>query len=256
MAVNVERVGRITVITLDRPEKMNAFDRAQYAAVNEAVADYQADDAARVAIITSSVEKAFSVGVDLQDLRQAMAEERLGGDEIAKAFSLTIAGEEALTKPIIAAIPGYCVGEALGLALYCDLRVAADNAQFSLPEAKVGITTVRGTIRLPQIVGLGNALELLFTGARKDAAWAERSGLVNAVVPFSQLMDKAMELAGQIADASPMAIQNMKKLAIKSFSIPFEEAIAMGMEMRRNTPRAQLAEGASAFLEKRKPDFG
>jgi enoyl-CoA hydratase/carnithine racemase len=255
MGLIVERDGPITILKLDRPERLNAFDRGQYAAVNRAVAEFEADDEARVAIVTSTIPKAFSVGVDLEDLSRAISVERLASDDLVRSFGLTIANEDVVTKPLVAAIPGLCVGEALGLALYCDLRVAADNAQFSLPEARVGITTVRATIRLPQVIGLGHAFELLLAGARKDAVWAERVGLVNAVVPYDELMDAAMGFAHQLAEGSPTAIRNIKKLAIKSFSIPFDEAVAMGLEMRKKTRRADYAEGTSAFLEKRKPDF-
>jgi enoyl-CoA hydratase/carnithine racemase len=255
MAVIVDREGPITIIRLDRPEKLNAFDRAHYAAVNDALAEFEADEGARAAIITSTLEKSFSVGVDLGDLNHAMSVERLGNDETVRAFGLKIANEGAVTKPLVAAISGHCVGEGFGLALHCDLRVAADNATFSLPEAKVGITTVRATIRLPQVIGLGNAFELLLAGVKKDAAWAERVGLVNAVVPYASMMEKAMELATQMADSSPQAVRNIKQLALRSFSVPYEEAVALGMEMRRKTSRSQYKEGSAAFLEKRKPDF-
>lgn len=255
MTVHVERDGPITTITLDRPEVMNAFDRAHYAAVNGAIAEFEADDDARVGIIQSNVERAFSVGVDLKDLNKAMAEERLGREELAAKFALTIGKEGAVRKPLVAAMNGYCVGEGLGLALFCDMRVAADNATFSLPEVKRGITTVRATIRLPQIVGLGHAFELLMTGEPKGAQWAEKVGLVNAVVPYADLKSAARKMAEVIAEASPKAVQNIKELALKSYNMSLDEAVALGLEMRNKTSRKEYTEGASAFIEKRKADF-
>jgi len=255
MAVNVERRGAITILYLDRPEKLNAFDRGQYAAMNQALRDFEADPEARVAIIASSVERAFSVGADLEDLSSAVSRERLGNDEIASAFMLIIGQEGAITKPLIAAVSGYCVGEGFGLALYCDMRIASPSAIFSLPEAKHGITTLRATVRLPQVIGLGNAMEILLAGTKKDADWALRTGLVNAVVPESELMESALALAGEIAEASPRAVQNIRKLALRSLSTPPEEVIAMGQEMRRKTPRAETAQGTGAFLAKQKSNF-
>ena len=255
MAVSTQREGPVSVIWLDRPEKLNAFDRAQYAAVNRAIADFEADPEARVGIIASTNARAFSVGVDLDDLSRAVSEEQLGNDEMAAAFALSIGKKGTVTKPLVAAVSGHCVGEGFGLALYCDMRVAAEGAVFSLPEARVGITTLRATIRLPQVIGLGNAMELLLSGTRKDANWALRVGLVNAIVSESDLLETALGLARQIAEASPRAVQNIRKLAIESLSIPFEEAVEMGLEMRRKTPRAETARGAKAFLDKKKPGF-
>ncbi len=255
MTVHVQRDGAITTITLDRPEVMNAFDRAHYAAVNDAIAAFEADDDARVGIIQSNVERAFSVGVDLKDLNKAMAEERLGREELAAKLALTIGKEGAVRKPLVAAMNGYCVGEGLGLALFCDMRVAADNATFSLPEVKRGITTVRATIRLPQIIGLGHAFELLMTGEPKDAQWAEKVGLVNAVVPYADLPAAARKMAEVIAEASPKAVQNIKELALKSYNMSLDDAVALGLQMRNKTSRQEYTEGASAFIEKRKTDF-
>jgi enoyl-CoA hydratase/carnithine racemase len=255
MAVTIDRDGPISILRLDRPEKLNAFDRAQYAALNQSIAEFEADAEARVGIITSTHDRAFSVGVDLDDLSRAVSEEHLDNESLAAAFGLSIGRRGAVTKPLIAAVSGHCVGEGFGLALYCDMRVAASNAVFSLPEAKVGITTLRATIRLPQVIGLGNALELLLAGVKKDAQWALRVGLVNAVVPPEELMDTALALARQIAEASPRAVRNIRHLALESFSLPFDEAVEMGLEMRRQTPRAETAQGTKAFLEKKKPDF-
>lgn len=245
--------GRIATVTINRPDKLNALNAAVRRGFLEALAELRADDAVRVVIVTGAGDKAFVAGADIGEF-----EGRTGLDQfrVMKGFGIVEAAD-SFPKPVIAAINGYCLGGGCELAMGCDIRIASDKAKLGQPEVNLGILPgAGGTQRLPRLVGMGTALKLLYTGEIIDAREALRIGLVDEVVAHDQLMDRARELAGTIAQKSPAALQLIKEAARAAWRQPLEEGL------RLETTLFGLAfsttdkdEGVKAFLEKRKPNF-
>jgi E-phenylitaconyl-CoA hydratase len=230
-----KEAGGVAVIQLSRPEKLNAFNRDMYRQFNEAVADFNKDPDCRVAIITGS-GRAFTAGVDTKDLKKAM-DERPGIDiqELAPEFSVEMEDVEFTEKPIIAAINGLCYGEGLSLAISCDLRIATTDSQFCMPEVKIGLASIHGTLRMVHNLGLGNALEMLIMGDPVDADWAMRTGLINRVVAAEDLMPAAMKWAKSIATLDPHAIKGTRKVAVSCQFLDFNDAVDLGLRLREGT---------------------
>lgn len=254
--VRAERRGPVLEITLDRP-KVNAIDAATSRALGDAFVAFRDDEKLRVAIVTGAGEKVFSAGWDLKAAAQGESE---GADYGSGGFAgLTELFD--LDKPVIAAVNGVAVGGGFELVLACDLVVAAEDAEFFLPEVTLGITPDAGGVqRLPRRVPYNIAMELLLMGRRLGAPEAARLGLVNAVVPGTKVMDKAREWARAIADAAPLAVQAVKEVlrAIEPLSVEQSYAlmrsgrIALYERMRASE---DAREGPRAFAEKRKPVF-
>ncbi len=260
MSVRIEREGPVLVVTLDRAEKRNALSRAMSDQLCAAWRQLAKDRSLRVAILTGAGHAAFCAGADLGELRgwyAAMSpiERREHGERAPGLGGLTRNLDPG--KPVIAAINGPCLAGGLELALACDLRVAADHATFGLPEVRRGILPgAGGTQRLPRLVPLGLAMELLLTGEAIDAATALRAGLVNRVVPADRLLDEARELASRIARCAPLAVQAARAAALRGLHLPLAEALALEQayaEPLRATDDA--AEGVRAFFERRQPEF-
>jgi enoyl-CoA hydratase/carnithine racemase len=224
--------GAIAHIHINRPDVLNAFSREVYSGLNDSIKRFNDDESLRVAIL-STAGRSFSAGVDLRDLKAAMAE--AGIDDpmpLAPQFSLDHEDLAFSEKPIIAAIQGQCYGNGMTLAMACDLRVAADDAQFCLPEVKIGIASVHGTLRCVHNAGLGNALELLLLGDPRPAQWAQRAGLVNELVPEEQVLSRATELAEAIASMDPKAIYATRKVAYYAQYHDFEQTVELGAQCR------------------------
>ena len=253
-----EKRGRIGVVTVNRPERMNAIDPQTSAELYEAWCDFRDDDALWVGILTGAGEKAFSAGNDLV----AMSQAQQGGD-LSNMAAYSRAPFGGITrnfecwKPMIAAINGYCLAGGLEMALACDIRVAAEHAMFGLPEVtRAIIPGAGGTQRLPRIVPLGEALELMLTGGRFDAQWALRYGLVNHVVAADQVMAKAMEIADAICANGPLAVRLVKEAAYRGISLPLDEGLRFENEQSRKVLASEDArEGPLAFAQKRKPEY-
>ncbi|QYJ80100.1 enoyl-CoA hydratase/isomerase family protein [Shewanella acanthi] len=245
----------VATITLNRTEQLNAFNPELYQEFNAATKRFKDDPDAWVAIICSANEQYFSVGVDIKALAVVMASGK-SKEELEAIYTVDLESEFFSDKPIIAAINGYCVGEGLSLALGCDMRIASKNAVFSLPEAKIGVPTVNAAIHGTRLIGSAYMMEMLLTGDKKDAAWAEKTGLVNQVVDNEDLMPTALALAKKIAALSPLAIRATKEAAKKADYLSFEQ-ISQMMQVKK----AQIAvskdfrEGQQAFLQKRDPVF-
>lgn len=238
----------VTEITIDRPEAMNAMSPEIMLAIQDALEAFQADDSARVAIITGAGDKAFCAGADLG---------RMGAEgERATSRAVHLFGLE-FDKPIIAAINGHCLAGGLGLALLCDVRVASENATFGCMGTARGIVPGAGqTVRLPQVVGLGNAMWLLTSAERIDAAEAHRIGLVNRLVPRGEAMGAAREWAAILASRAPLAVRATKRSAMGALRLPRKEALALeATEARPLMSSEDAAEGIRAFSEKRAPAF-
>lgn len=257
MASTVELEGRdgIAFITLNRPHKLNAMTEAMWAELGRVWDAFAADPALRVAVVSGAGGRAFSTGMDLKERAEA-------GDPRAREFWTSALARdpgrrEPVWKPMIAAVQGYCLAGGFEIALSCDIRICSEDATFGLPEIRRGFFPgSSGTVRLPRMVPLGRALEMLYTGASISADEACRSGLVNRVVPGDQLMDEAGKLARSIADGPPLALQAVKEVVLRGLDLPLADAIRFEAGFRAMVGTTEDAkEGPRAFSEKRKPGY-
>lgn len=249
-----ERENGILVITINRPDKLNALNSQTIDEISRCVSAHSSDPATRVIIITGSGEKAFVAGADIAEFAHFDAEngKRLSGEGQRKLFNLV----ENAPKPVIAAVNGFALGGGLELAMSCHIRIASENAKMGLPEVSLGVIPgYGGTQRLPQLVGKGRAMEMIFSAKMITAAEAHTYGLVNYVVPREALLDTCKELAASFIKNSPAAIAR----AIEAINSGFRHD-TNGLEKETelfgdcfNT--ADFKEGTAAFLEKRKPEF-
>lgn len=197
---------RLAVVTFNRPEKRNAIDQTMVNELHDVLDGFMADGDVQACVFTGAGDKAFVGGADIAQLRERGALDAL--QTINAALFNRI---EALPFPTIAAVKGYCLGGGCELSMCCDLRVAGESARFGQPEVALGIIPAAGgTQRLPRLVGLGRAKDLVLTGRIIDAAEAERIGLVNRVVPDDEVLDAAKRLAGDILENGPLALRLAK----------------------------------------------
>jgi enoyl-CoA hydratase len=250
--IRVATDGAIAQITIDRPAARNALDADTVRELHAAFDDIERDKSTRVLIVTGAGEQVFVSGADVRTLIA-----RSNADVLAGANNRLFARLEALPFPTIAAVNGWALGGGLEFALACDLRIASTNAKLGLPETGLGIIPgAGGTQRLPRIVGLGVAKDMILAGTIHDAESALRIGLVTRVVAPAELMPAARELAGRIAKRAPVALSLAKTALAASASAPAEWG--MQMEILAQTvlnSTADVKEGMSAFLEKRSAEF-
>ena len=236
--VGYQRRGSAALVTIDRPERRNAVDGETAAALLAAYERFAADDGARVMVLTGAGEEAFCAGADLKAL------ETLDPDAPAGPM-----GFSRLTpvKPAIAAISGWCVAGGLELALWCDLRVATESAQFGCLERRWGVPLIDGgTQRLPRVVGLGRALDLILTGRTVAAAEALSMGLVNEVVPPGGHVERALTLAEAIAAFPHETMLSDREAAHAALGVPLPDGLALEARLGRDRLAAGL-EGARRF---------
>jgi len=250
----LEKENGITVITINRPAKLNALNKATIEELHQAFDAANNDTSTKVIIITGSGEKAFVAGADISEFAHFSIEE--GGKLAAKGQELLFDFVENLATPVIAAVNGFALGGGLELAMSAHFRVASDNAKMGLPEVTLGVIPgYGGTQRLPQLVGKGRAMELIMTATMIDAETAKNYGLVNHVVPQAELLDFAKGIATKIAKNSPIAISN----AIEAVNANFKDCINGYQVEIKNFGKSfgteDFKEGTTAFLEKRKADF-
>lgn len=247
MKVLFEKKGSIAYVTINRPERLNACDAETYRRLAEVWQEFRDDPAMRVGILTGSGERAFCAGSDIK----SNYVERRGEEPHNALFPVMF----ELYKPIIAAINGHANGGGLEQALACDIRVAAEHAQFGLGEVRLGwLPGGGGTQRLPRLIPLGRALEMLYTGNRIGAAEALRLGLVDHVVPMSELISKCEQIADEICKSAPLAVQRIKQAALRGLDLPLADGLRLERELYdwlQGTEDAR--EGARAFAEKRPP---
>lgn len=245
---------KIAFVTINRPHAYNACDKPTYERLAEVWQDFAVNDDAWIAILTGAGDKAFCAGSDIKQNFSAKPEP-------ADAFNA--GGRPDLMrgldvwKPIIAAVNGHCNGGGMEMALGCDIRVASENAQFGLGESKLGLLPGGGgTQRLTRTIPLGDALWMLYSGERIDAAEAHRVGLVNRVVPLPDLMATAEEMARKILEAGPLAVRAIKQAAIKGLSMPLEDGLRLESHLFKMLAMTEdSVEGTRAFAEKRQPDW-
>jgi enoyl-CoA hydratase len=247
----VEQRGAVTLITLNRPDALNALNSQVLADCIAAFAAFDADDSQRCAVLTGSA-KAFAAGADIKEMSE------LGfGDVYGKNF---FAGWEKLAatrKPWIAAVAGFALGGGCEVAMLADIIIAADTAQFGQPEIKIGVAPgMGGTQRLTRAIGKAKAMEMCLTGRMMGAEEAERSGLVARVVPADSLLDEALKTAETIARMPPLAALANKEMV----NAAFETTLAHGIMFEKRLfngifASEDRAEGMSAFVAKRKPEW-
>lgn len=255
MTVHYKVENRIAEITLDRQEVRNAMDLETMEELGKCFVDVRDNPDVWVSIITGAGDKAFSAGADLAKLPLQLAQ--AGGKSLAELGSTNIMFGFEVWKPIIAAVNGLALGGGCELAMACDIRIAAENATFGLVEPARGVMPGGGgTQRLPRLVPLGTALEMLFTAARIDAQEAYRIGLVNKVVPFDELMPAARQIAEHICTNAPLAVRAVKEAALRGLRMDLREGIALeALIAQRLMGSEDTREGVSAFIEKRKPEW-
>jgi enoyl-CoA hydratase/carnithine racemase len=243
--------GHVATITYNRPEVLNAINAEMRRDLNEAFARFRDDEEAWVAIVTGS-GRAFCVGADLRDGAGSVGE--FPGTYWEKPTLNSFESGWEIFKPVIAAVNGYCLGYGLTLATWCDFVLASDRAEFGLPEVTLGVPAIVASIRLPQRINWADAMELLLTGERVDAARAHAMGLVWKVVAHDDLLDEANGLARRLLAGGPLAQRSMKEMAVRTRHMATLEAIRFGETMRHVAAATTDAkEGFLAAAEKRPP---
>lgn len=246
----------IATITLNRPDKLNAISMAMLEQLEAAIAQLENNRAVRAVIVTGAGERAFSVGADIKEWESVIAD-----DPMAMWRAWDKPGHRVFDRlarlhlPTIAAVNGFAFGGGLELALATDLRIASDRAEFALPETKIGTQPGwTGSQRLPALIGVARAKQMIFTGARVQAGVAEKWNLVNEVVPHDQVLNRARELAKQISENAPLAVQFAKTM--------IDAGLGQGVEIALEGFAAALGatthdgkEGPAAFREKRAAKF-
>lgn len=250
--LKIDRHGRVTVFTINRPHRHNALSLSLAAEFEDAVKAFSQDNAQRVLIITGAGEKAFCSGADLMEA-QDLAEQ---GTQLPVAPEQDIMGVAKCEKPVIAAINGLAIGAGLELTLCCDFRLAADNAWFALPEVERGFLAGVAAVMLPRLMPIGAVMELMLSGERLGAEDAKRLGLVQQVLPPSDLLKVAMERAERMTHFSQAALWGTKQVirywqdrAIDDHDRYYRHVI------KRVFSSGDVAEGLKAFVEKRPPEY-
>lgn len=255
MAVTLERNEGVGVIKLDNPPA-NAYDHAVMRELDQAIDDARFDASVKVIVVTSAIERFFSAGANVGALKAMSAQERATFDLHAHEV---LAKFERTPKVVIAAISGHCLGGGLEIALACDLRFMVDtaNARIGLTEANLGVIPgTGGTQRLPRLIGLAKALDLMVTGAALEPRQALELGIVNRLYPVEQLVPETMAYAKKLAGGPSFAAGLIKLAAVQGMALPLEGGLLLERELlNRVFASADAEEGMAAFLEKRPPTF-
>jgi 2-(1,2-epoxy-1,2-dihydrophenyl)acetyl-CoA isomerase len=254
----LEREGGVAILTLNRPEKLNAMTIHMWQKLPELIGKVRTDDSVKVLIITG-VGKGFCAGSDANSLASRIAGEKVmeGPKDITAPLGSEVLCLATFHKPTIAALNGVAAGAGISIALACDIRIASDQARFVLAWVSMGLVPDGGaTYFLTRLVGPSKALEIALTGGSVDAQEAKRLGLVNRTVPLAQLMEATKELATTIAQGPPIAIQLIKKGIYRGLTHDLESQLdfeSYAQSICRGTKDHK--EGVKAFMEKRKPEF-
>jgi len=247
----VESKGRVGIIRLNRPQALNALNRALIGELIKAIDAYEADGNIGCLLITGN-DKAFAAGADIKEMADKTFIETYFGD-----FAGNWDRAAHARKPIVAAVAGFALGGGCELAMHCDVVIAADNAKFGQPEIKIGVIPgIGGTQRLTRAIGKAKAMEMILTGRMMDAVEAERSGLVARVVPAASLLDEAMKVAETIANLSLPSVLAAKEAVSRAFESPLAEGVIFERRLFHVLFATEdQKEGMNAFVEKRKPQW-
>ena len=247
----VERDERVGIVTLNRPEQLNALNFQLVHELGDALQNFDRDETIGCIIITGSGEKAFAAGADIKEMAgKSLVEMMIGGFEAWE-------GIRHIRTPLIAAVNGYALGGGCELALHCDMIVASENARFGQPEISIGIIPgAGGTQRLARTLGKYRTMEMVLTGAQVTAQELANHGVVNRVVPKGEHLTEAIKLAKTVASQAPIAV----RLAKEAVQAAFETSLEEGLDIERKNffllfSTEDMREGMRAFIEKRKPQF-
>ena len=246
----VEQKGAVTLITLNRPQALNALNSQVLADLIDAFAAFETDPSQRCAVLTGSGEKAFAAGADIKEMSEKPASDYYIEDYFAKWTSHIV---KATRKPWIAAVNGFALGGGCELAMMADFIIASENAKFGQPEIKLGVAPgMGGSQRLPRAVGKAKAMDMCLTGRMMDAAEAERSGLVSRVVPLAELLGEALKAAEAIAAMSAVAAMANKEMVNSAYETTLDQGLFLERRIFQVlTATEDKAEGMAAFVEKR-----
>lgn len=253
--LNYDKHGHVVVVTINRPQAMNAYDADTIREMGERFLEFDADDSLRVAILTGAGTKSFCAGADLKSLH---GKDFGGGiNELWDDDRTWRLGQRVKPrKPVIAAVNGYCLAGGLELALACDLRIASTNASFGCPEVRNAILHGYGAMRLVQMIPFAVAMDMLLTGTRLEAHRAYDVGLISSLVAPEELMSKAMQLAETVAANAPLSVKVTKELAwrgLHDHPDDFMRYVAATLALLHGSEDSK--EGPKAFAEKRPPNY-
>jgi enoyl-CoA hydratase/carnithine racemase len=253
MPIDYQKEGRIAVITINRPEAMNAMNMETLRDFRKAIVDFRDDDELWVGIVTGAGEKAFCGGADIKDTLPFMQKH----SHDSWSFPESIMRGLELWKPLVAAVNGMALGGGLEIVLACDIRIAAETARLGTPEVTLGlIPGWGGTQRLPRAIPKCKAAELLLTGKLIDAQEAYRIGLVNKVVPQAEVLSTAKEWAQAICQAAPLAVRAAKEAMLRGCDMTLEDGLRLENALVAYVMSTEdFTEGTQAFVEKRKPNY-
>jgi enoyl-CoA hydratase len=252
--LSIERREAVTVLSINRPEVLNALNRETLGEIEDFVPRFVADSGQGALIVTGAGSKSFISGADINEL--AVLDPR-GAEDISRFGQRVLDALEGSGKPVIAAVNGYAFGGGCELALACHMRIASENAVLGLPEVSLGIIPgYGGTQRLPRLVGAGRALEIILSGRRIKAEEAERIGLVNRVVPQETLLETSVQLATTILKNGPLAVSAVLEAVRRGLSLPLDDALRLESGLFGILAASEdMHEGLKAFLEKRPARF-
>lgn len=250
----VERDNEVAVLTINRPQVLNALNAKVLVELEQAFNELSADEGVKAIILTGAGEKAFVAGADIGELANL---DCLNGIKAMRRGQHVFFQIEGCPKPVIAAVNGFALGGGCELAMSCDIRIASDKAKFGQPEVNLGlIPGYGGTQRLARLVGLGKAKEIIFTGDMIDAQEALRIGLVDKVVPAAELLTQAKEMARKIASRAPVAVRLSKQAINFGANVDLMSGCRFEADQfGASCATGDMKEGTKAFLEKRKPEF-
>ena len=248
-----EQEGRVAILTINRPSKLNALNQQVRDEMLEHLTSIQNDDSIGAVVITGAGEKSFVAGADIKEFEGRSPFDQREAMRFPRIFDVMA----SFPKPVIAMINGFCLGGGCEMAMSCDMRIASDKARLGQPEIKLGlIPGGGGTQRLPRLVGVGNAMRLILTGDMVQAQEAKEMGLVDMVVPADELRAQTLELAGKIAAQSPLTLRVAKEAVRASERLSIEDGILYERDLFCLCFSTEdKAEGVDAFLNKRAPEW-
>lgn len=250
-SILVETLGRVGVVRLNRPKAMNALNNTLMSELMDALSEFEMDANVGAIVITGN-ERAFAAGADITEMAEATPVDMLIRDSIAQFDRI-----QQITKPVIAAVSGWCLGGGNELAMSCDMIVASESARFGQPEINLGVMPgAGGTQRLTRAVGKAIAMEMILNNRNLTAEEAQQLGLINRVAPIERYLDEALNLAAEIAARAPLAV----RLAKEAINNAFESSLSDGLSDERRAFYLLFAstdqkEGMTAFMEKRQPQW-